>query len=138
MQIETKNLLEEMDTILNETLEESPKGRFSSLHRLVAQLYSVRVDLENEDDDERETSSERLAAFITTCGQYDGSSALALVFDKLLDEPRVRSFLLDPGVVWPLFASCRGSILMSGTLFPAEMYRDLLRLPETEERKVFR
>jgi len=138
MQIETKNLLEEMETILNETLEEIPKGRFSSLHRLVAQLYSVRVDLENEDDDERETSSERLAAFITTCGQYDGSSALVLVFDKLLDEPRVRSFLLDPGVVsGPLFASCRGSILMSGTLFPAEMYRDLLRLPETEERKVF-
>ena len=138
MQIETGNLLEEMDTILNETLEESPKGRFSSLHRLVAQLYSVRVDLENEDDDERETSSERLAAFITTCGQYEGSSALVLVFDKLLDEPRVRSFLLDPGVVsGPLFASCRGSILMSGTLFPAEMYRDLLRLPETEERKFF-
>ena len=89
MQIETRNLLEEMDTILNETLEQSPKGRFSSLHRLVAQLYSVRVDLENEDDDERETSSERLAAFITTCGQYEGSSALVLVFDKLLDEPRV-------------------------------------------------
>ena len=138
MQIETSNLLEEMETILNETLEENQKGRFSSLHRLVAQLYSVRVDLENEDDDERETSSERLAAFITTCGQYEDSSALVLVFDKLLDEPRVRSFLLDPGVVsGPLFASCRGSILMSGTLFPAEMYRDLLRLPENEERKVF-
>jgi len=139
MQIETRNLLEEMETILNETLEEIPKGRFSSLHRLVAQLYSVRVDLENEDDDERETSSERLAAFITTCGQYEDSSALVLVFDRLTDDdPRVRSFLLDPGVVsGPLFASCRGSILMSGTLFPAEMYRDLLRLPETEERKVF-
>ena len=139
MQIETRNLLEEMDTILNETLEQSPKGRFSSLHRLVAQLYSVRVDLENEDDDERETSSERLAAFITTCGQYEDSSALVLVFDRLTDDdPRVRSFLLDPGVVsGPLFASCRGSILMSGTLFPAEMYRDLLRLPDTEERKVF-
>ena len=49
MQIETRNLLEEMETILNETLEEIPKGKFSSLHRLVAQLYSVRVDLENED-----------------------------------------------------------------------------------------
>ncbi len=139
MQIETRNLLEEMETILNETLEEIPKGKFSSLHRLVAQLYSVRVDLENEDDDDRETSSERLAAFITTCGQYEDSSALVLVFDRLTDDdPRVRSFLLDPGVVsGPLFASCRGSILMSGTLFPAEMYRDLLRLPETEERKVF-
>ena len=135
MQIETRDLLQEMESILNETLEEIPEGRFSSLRRLVAQLLSVRVDLENEEDDERETSSERLASFISTCGQYEDSAALVLVFDKLLDEPRVRSFLLDPGVVsGPLFAACRGSILMSGTLFPAEMYRDLLRLPDDAER----
>ena len=135
MQIETRDLLQEMESILNETFEEIPEGRFSSLRRLVAQLLSVRVDLENEEDDERETSSERLASFISTCGQYEDSAALVLVFDKLLDEPRVRSFLLDPGVVsGPLFAACRGSILMSGTLFPAEMYRDLLRLPDDAER----
>ena len=135
MQIETRDLLQEMESILNETLEEIPEGRFSSLRRLVAQLLSVRVDLENEEDDERETSSERLASFISTCGQYEDSAALVLVFDKLLDEPRVRSFLLDPGVVsGPLFAACRGSILMSGTLYPAEMYRDLLRLPDDAER----
>ena len=137
MQIETGNLLQEMESILNETLEEIPEGRFSSLQRLVVQLYSVRVDLENEEDEERETSSERLASFISTCGQYEDSAALVLVFDKLLDEPRLRSFLLDPGVVsGPLFAACRGSILMSGTLFPAEMYRDLLRLPDDAERKL--
>jgi len=137
MQIETRNLLEEMEAILNETLEGIPSGRFSSLHRLVSQLYSVRVDLENEEDEERETSSDRLASFITTCGQYEDSAALVLVFDKLLDEPRVRSFLLDPGVVsGPLFTACRGSILMSGTLFPAEMYRDLLRLPNNADRKL--
>ena len=137
MQIETRDLLQEMESILNETLEEIPEGRFSSLQRLVVQLYSVRVDLENEEDEERETSSERLASFISTCGQYEDSAALVLVFDKLLDEPRLRSFLLDPGVVsGPLFAACRGSILMSGTLFPAEMYRDLLRLPDDAERKL--
>ena len=135
MQIETRDLLQEMESILNETLEEIPEGRFSSLRRLVAQLLLVRVDLENEEDDERETSSERLASFISTCGQYEDSAALVLVFDKLLDEPRVRSFLLDPGVVsGPLFDACRGSILMSGTLYPAEMYRDLLRLPDDAER----
>ncbi len=137
MQVETTDLLEEMEEILNETLEEIPAGRFSSLHRLVAQLYAVRVDLDNEDEDEKETSSERLASFISTCGQYEDSSALVLVFDKLLDEPRVRSFLLDPGVVsGPLFTACRGSILMSGTLFPTEMYRDLLRLPSNAERQL--
>jgi len=134
MQIDTRSLLDEMEAILNETLEEIHQGKYASLHRLVSQLYAVRVDFDNEDD-EKETSCERLASFITTCGQYEDSAALVLVFDKLLDEPRVRSFLLDPGVVsGPLFKLCRGSILMSGTLFPAKMYSDLLRIPNEDGR----
>ena len=138
MQVETRHLLDEMEAILSETLEEVPEGRLSNLKRLVAQLLKVRIESDEEvDDDERESDCERLAAFIITCGQYEDSPALVLVFDKILEQTQVRSFLLDPGVVsGPLFASCRGSILMSGTLFPAEMYRDLLRLPENEERKV--
>jgi len=139
MPVETRHLLDEMEEILRETLEEVSEGRLSNLQRLVAQLLKVRIESEDDDDeDERESDCERLAAFIITCGQYEDSPALVLVFDKILEQTQVRSFLLDPGVVsGPLFASCRGSILMSGTLFPAEMYRDLLRLPETEERKVF-
>ena len=139
MQVETRHLLDEMEAILSETLEEVPEARLSNLKRLVAQLLKVRIESDEEvDDDERESDCERLASFITTCGQYEDSPALVLVFDKILEQTQVRSFLLDPGVVsGPLFASCRGSILMSGTLFPAEMYRDLLRLPENEERKVF-
>jgi len=134
MQVGTRSLLDEMEAILNETLEEIHHGKYASLHRLVSQLYAVRVDFDNEDD-EKETSCERLASFITTCGQYEDSAALVLVFDKLLDEPRVRSFLLDPGVVsGPLFKLCRGSILMSGTLFPAKMYSDLLRIPNEDGR----
>lgn len=134
MQVDTRSLLDEMEAILNETLEEIHHGKYASLHRLVSQLYAVRVDFDNEDD-EKETSCERLASFITTCGQYEDSAALVLVFDKLLDEPRVRSFLLDPGVVsGPLFKLCRGSILMSGTLFPAKMYSDLLRIPNEDGR----
>ncbi len=139
MPVETRHLLDEMEEILRETLEEVSEGRLSNLQRLVAQLLKVRIESEDDDDeDERESDCERLAAFIITCGQYEDSPALVLVFDKILEQTQVRSFLLDPGVVsGPLFTSCRGSILMSGTLFPAEMYRDLLRLPETEERKVF-
>tara|TARA_Y100000589_G_scaffold33399_1_gene27887 strand:- start:13103 stop:15121 length:2019 start_codon:yes stop_codon:yes gene_type:complete len=139
MPVETRHLLDEMEEILRETLEEVSEGRLSNLQRLVAQLLKVRIESEDDDDeDERESDCERLAAFIITCGQYEDSPALVLVFDKILEQTQVRSFLLDPGVVsGPLFASCRGSILMSGTLFPAEMYRDLLRLPETEERKFF-
>lgn len=130
MRVETADLLAELEAILGESLDEAPSGKHAILKRLVAQLYAVRVEIDEEDEDEKETSCERLGAFIATCGQYEDSAALVLVFDKLLDEPRVRSFLLDPGVVsGALFKACRGAILMSGTLFPPEMYRDLLRLP---------
>jgi DNA excision repair protein ERCC-2 len=131
MRIDTKEILQEMEAILNESLDEAPSAKHTTLKRLVTQLYAVRVDLDEEDEDEKETSCERLGAFVSTCGQYEESPALVLVFDKLLDEPRVRSFLLDPGVVAEaLFKASRGAILMSGTLSPPEMYRDLLRLPE--------
>ena len=131
MRIDTKEILQEMEAILNESLDEAPSARHTTLKRLVTQLYAVRVDLDEENEDEKETSCERLGAFVSTCGQYEESPALVLVFDKLLDEPRVRSFLLDPGVVAEaLFKASRGAILMSGTLSPPEMYRDLLRLPE--------
>ncbi|MEC8955405.1 MAG: ATP-dependent DNA helicase, partial [Candidatus Thermoplasmatota archaeon] len=140
MQIETRHLLDEMEAILNETLEEIPTGRLPSLKRLVAQLLTVRIESDegvDDDEDERENDCERLASFIETCGQYEDSPALVLVYDKLLDRTQVRSFLLDPGVVsGPLFTTCRGSILMSGTLFPAEMYRDLLRIPKNGERQL--
>ena len=57
-----------------------------------------------------------------------------MVFDLLGDEGRVRSFLLDPGVIsGPIFSSTSGAILMSGTLFPPEMYADLLRIPKTRK-----
>lgn len=132
MRVETSDLLSEMDAILSESLDEAPTGKHASLKRLVGQLYAVRVDLDEDDEDEKETSCERLGAFIATCGQYETSPALVLVFDKLTDDdPRVRSFLLDPGVVsGALFQASRGALLMSGTLFPPQMYRDLLRLPE--------
>ena len=102
MQIDTRSLLDEMEAILNETLEEIHQGKYASLHRLVSQLYAVRVDFDNEDD-EKETSCQRLASFITTCGQYEDSAALVLVFDKLLDEPRVRSFLPTPSSIRATF-----------------------------------
>ena len=57
-----------------------------------------------------------------------------MVFDLLGDEGRVRSFLLDPGVIsGPIFSGTNGAILMSGTLFPPEMYADLLQIPKTRK-----
>ena len=62
------------------------------------------------------------------------NNALVLVFDLLGEEGRVRSFLLDPGVIsGPIFTGTNGAILMSGTLFPPEMYADLLQIPKTRK-----
>lgn len=135
MRISTRGMLNEIDAILNETIDNIPKKEYFQLEKLVNQLIKVRVEVSDDDENEKETSSERLAFLIATCCQYRDSTALVLVFDKLLEEPRVRCFLLDPGVISEdLFSSCRGAILMSGTLFPPDMYADLLRIPR--ERKV--
>ena len=64
------------------------------------------------------------------CIRFRNSSALSLVFDELLDSPRITCHLLDPSVVGKsVFESCRGSILMSGTLFPPMMYSEILGIP---------
>ena len=64
------------------------------------------------------------------CIGYRNSPALALVFDRIGDEDRITSHLLDPGVIGrPIFEKSAGSILMSGTLFPPDMYSDILGIP---------
>ena len=99
---------------------------------MINQLYRVRV--EQEDGDEKETASTRLADLISITIEYLHNNALVLVFDLLADEGRVRSFLLDPGVVSaPIFSRTSGAILMSGTLFPPEMYADLLQIPKNRK-----
>jgi len=136
MRISTRSILDEIDSILNETIDNIPNKEYFQLEKLVSQLIKIRVEASDDDDEnEKETSCEKLAFLITTCCQYRDSTALVLVFDKIMDEPRVRCFLLDPGVIsGELFSSCRGAILMSGTLFPPDMYADLLRIPN--ERKI--
>ena len=74
--------------------------------------------------------STRLGEFLEICIRYRASPALALVFDEELDEPRITSHLLDPSVVGrPIFEQCSGSILMSGTLYPPQMYSEILGIP---------
>lgn len=48
--------------------------------------------------------------------------------------------LLDPApICGPIFSECLASITMSGTLYPPEMYRDMLGLPEDRTRiKLYR
>ena len=133
MKISTSDFIGEIDSILNEELNVKIDGKFTILKKLINQLHKVKVD-QDEDDDEKDTASTRLADLLSITLEYLHSTALVLVFDLLGEEGRVRSFLLDPGVVsGPIFAGTNGAILMSGTLFPPEMYVDLLEIPRTRK-----
>jgi len=132
MKIPTIDFISEIDSILKEELNIEINNNYSILKELIIQLRRVKVD--QDDDDEKETASTRLAELLAITLEYLHNNALVLVFDLLGDEGRVRSFLLDPGVIsGPIFSSTSGAILMSGTLFPPEMYADLLRIPKTRK-----
>ncbi len=132
MKIETTEFTSAISSIINEDLDIHNDVNYSNLKNLINQLYRVRV--EQEDGDEKETASTRLADLISITIEYLHNNALVLVFDLLADEGRVRSFLLDPGVVSaPIFSKTSGAILMSGTLFPPEMYADLLQIPKNRK-----
>ena len=129
MKISTIEFIGEIDSILSEDLDAKIDDKYTMLRKLIKQLYRVKVE-QDEDEDEKETASTRLADILSISLEYLHNPALVLVFDLLGDEGRVRSFLLDPGVVsGPILASTGGAILMSGTLFPPEMYSDLLQIP---------
>ena len=132
MKIPTIEFIGEIDSILNEDLDAKIDNKYTMLRKMIKQLYRVKVE-QDEEEDEKETASTRLADILSISLEYLHNPALVLVFDLLGDEGRVRSFLLDPGVVsGPILASTGGAILMSGTLFPPEMYSDLLQIPENK------
>jgi DNA excision repair protein ERCC-2 len=80
-----------------------------------------------DDDDPGEQDTHRLAHMLAVLMRFTDGTALSIVFDGGGRDGRIRLRLLDPGLVsGPVFARCRGSILMSGTLNPPSMYADLL------------
>ena len=97
---------------------------------MISRLLKVEVEEDEDLDDEERNECTRLAEILEICIRYRSSSSLALVFDEILDQSRITSHLLDPSVVGsPIFEQCSGSILMSGTLFPPEMYSEILGIP---------
>jgi DNA excision repair protein ERCC-2 len=133
MKISTMEFIGEIDSILNEDLEAEINSNYKMLKKMIIQLYKVEVE-QDDSDDEKETASTRLANMLSIILEYLDNPALVLVFDLLGEEGRVRSLLLDPGVVGgPILGATNGAILMSGTLFPPEMYSDLLQIPSNKK-----
>jgi DNA excision repair protein ERCC-2 len=126
--VPNSELLEVVASALKADLEATPLR----LEEIAAILAEVRIELDPDLDDEKESASERLSELFHLLQRLGESSALALVFSHGVgDSPKVTTHLLDPGIVsGPIFDAVAGSLLMSGTLTPPEMYGELLGLPK--------
>ena len=132
IRIDTQDFLDVVSSAVQGIIEDDSEDPISRVLTMISRLLAVVVA---EDEDLEEEANEnqctKLAEILEICVRYRNNSALALVFDEIIGEPRVTTHLLDPGVVsGPIFEQSPGSILMSGTLFPPEMYVDILRIPE--------
>nr|MCS5583563.1 hypothetical protein [Pseudomonadales bacterium] len=97
------------------------------LRRLAEVLQGVEI--ERESDEIQDLAAHRLGSIITAVEQFGHTSALALVFEDNSSNGVITSHLLDPSLVaGPIFSRVSGSILMSGTLYPTELYREVLGL----------
>ena len=111
-------------------LDEDESTEITRVSDLIDRLFSVVIDEEEDTEDEEQNDCTRIAEILEICIRYRNSPALALIFDHSLEQPRLTSHLLDPSLVGDeIFETCRGAILMSGTLFPPEMYSEVLGVP---------
>lgn len=109
-------------------------------HRLplLADILSrCDIDLDaGEGEDPMEPDSHRLGHILSCVNEFGSTTALCLVFSAKGKEGKITSHLLDPGLVsGPVFKGTSGAILMSGTLYPPQMYADMLALPVAKTTK---
>ena len=95
------------------------------------------IDVEvGEGEDPMEPDSHRLGHILECVNEFGSTTALCLVFSAKGKEGKITSHLLDPGMVsGPVFSGAAGAILMSGTLYPPQMYADMLALPAEQTTK---
>ncbi len=130
LRISTTDFLEVISKSINGVLDDEQDDDISRVNGMVQRLFSVVIDEEEDSEEDEQNDCTRIAEILEICIRYRKSPALALVFDHSLEQPRLTSHLLDPSLLGEeIFERCRGSILMSGTLFPPEMYSDILGVP---------
>ena len=130
LRISTQDFLDIIAGAIEGVIDEDSDDGMERIRMMISRLLKVEVEEDEDLDDEEQNECTRLAEILEICIRYRSSSSLALVFDEVLDQPRITSHLLDPSVVGsPIFEHCSGSILMSGTLFPPEMYSEILGIP---------
>ncbi len=130
LRISTQDFLDTIAGAIEGVIEGDAEDGMERIRMMISRLLKVEVEEDEDLDDEEQNECTRLAEILEICITYRSSPTLALVFDEILDQSRVTSHLLDPSVVGgPIFEQCLGSILMSGTLFPPEMYSEILGIP---------
>ena len=130
LRISTTDFLEVISKSINGVLDDEKDDDISRVNGMVQRLFSVVIDEEEDSEEDEQNDCTRIAEILEICIRYRKSPALALVFDHSLEQPRLTSHLLDPSLLGEeIFERCRGSILMSGTLFPPEMYSEILGVP---------
>jgi len=130
LRISTQDFLDIIAGAIEGVIDEDSDDGMERIRMMISRLLKVEVEEDEDLDDEEQNECTRLAEILEICIRYRSSSSLALVFDEILDQSRITSHLLDPSVVGsPIFERCSGSILMSGTLFPPEMYSEILGIP---------
>ena len=130
IRVDTQEFIDIIADAIEGIGHEEAKDGLERIGSLIRLLKKVVVEEDPDLGEDEQNDCTRLAEMLEICLDYRDSSALALIFDNMLEEPRVTSHLLDPSVVSKgIFEQCGGSILMSGTLFPPSMYSDILGLP---------
>jgi DNA excision repair protein ERCC-2 len=130
LRISSNELLDVISKSTQGVLDEDESTEITRVSDLIDRLFSVVIDEEEDTEDEEQNDCTRIAEILEICIRYRNSPALALIFDHSLEQPRLTSHLLDPSLVGEeIFETCRGAILMSGTLFPPEMYSEVLGVP---------
>jgi DNA excision repair protein ERCC-2 len=130
LRISSNELLDVISKSTQGVLDEDESTEITRVSDLINRLFSVVIDEEEDTEDEEQNDCTRIAEILEICIRYRNSPALALIFDHSLEQPRLTSHLLDPSLVGEeIFETCRGAILMSGTLFPPEMYSEVLGVP---------
>lgn len=101
--------------------------RIKTLQRL---LSNVDIEVDTESQDEAfEPDSHRFAEILECINRFGQGTAMTLIFDTKGKDGKITTHLLDPGLVSKkVFENSSGAILMSGTLYPPEMYANLLGL----------
>ena len=130
LRVDTQEFLDVISHAIDGVLEDDSDDGIQRIEMMISRLLAVVVEEDEDLEEEEQNDCIRLGEILEICIKYRNSSALALVFDEVLEQPRVTSHLLDPSVVGEsIFEECIGSILMSGTLFPPEMYAEILGIP---------